>query len=116
MEDEKKNTHTSGDYGRAMASLLDFLSNATKETSGPPPGTIFHYTTYRGLQGIIGDGGIFLTDARFLNDASELQYGRDLTLNNLLTRVSAGDQKREIQETVERAVTEVHALMGRVGI
>lgn len=53
-----------------------------------PPGTIFHYTTPGGLLGIVERHAIYLTDAFFLNDQSELIYGRDLALEVLEERRS----------------------------
>lgn len=37
---------------------------------------LYHYTTSSGLIGIVANRSIWATDARFLNDAQELQYGR----------------------------------------
>lgn len=58
-----------------------------------PPPTLYHYTTATGLNGIVTSGQIFLTDAFFLNDKSELNYGRDLVLEVLSARAkeSFGD-------------------------
>jgi Protein of unknown function (DUF2971) len=38
------------------------------------PATLFHYTTAQGARGILEEHKIWGTDARFLNDASELSY------------------------------------------
>ena len=47
------------------------------------PAALYHYTTSAGLLGIIESNGIYLTDARFLNDSSEITYGRSLFLERL---------------------------------
>jgi hypothetical protein len=39
------------------------------------PTELFHYTTIRGLLGILRDGVIFATDCRFVNDEQELKHG-----------------------------------------
>jgi hypothetical protein len=38
-------------------------------------GTLYHYTTAEGLQGIIKTKSIWASDYRFLNDATEFDYG-----------------------------------------
>ena len=38
---------------------------------------LYHYTTQKGLLGIIRDRAIFATDCRFVNDEQELLYGFD---------------------------------------
>jgi hypothetical protein len=43
-----------------------------------PPSVLYHYTTPAGLLGIVDDGAIFLSDAAFLNDSSEIIYARAL--------------------------------------
>lgn len=45
------------------------------EVRGDPPLTIFHYTNSAGLRGIIQGKRIFATHYRYLNDASEIDYG-----------------------------------------
>jgi hypothetical protein len=40
------------------------------------PEIVYHYTTSAGLQGIVESQSLWATDAEFLNDAQELQYGR----------------------------------------
>lgn len=43
------------------------------------PDTVFwHYTSLSGIKGIVDSKTIYATDARFLNDASELNHLRDL--------------------------------------
>jgi hypothetical protein len=42
-----------------------------------PPTTVYHYTTSSGLIGILGEAAMWATHGRFLNDQSELKYGRE---------------------------------------
>ncbi len=51
-----------------------------------PPETVYHYTSARGVLGIINKKQIYLTDAFFLNDQSELIYGKDLAVACLRRR------------------------------
>jgi hypothetical protein len=44
------------------------------------PDTVFHYTTAAGLLGILRDSVLWATDLRFLNDAQEAVFARDLFL------------------------------------
>jgi DUF2971 family protein len=42
------------------------------------PGTLWHYTTATGIQGIVTSGSLHATDVRFLNDPLEVAYGARL--------------------------------------
>ena len=44
----------------------------------PPAGSLFHYTTAEGLQGIIEKNELWASSAYFLNDSAEITYGCDL--------------------------------------
>jgi hypothetical protein len=44
------------------------------------PATVYHYTTAEGLRGIVQEATLRATNFSFLNDPSEVQYGRDLAL------------------------------------
>ena len=44
------------------------------DASVPP--VLYHYTNASGLKGILETGSLWATDAEFLNDAQELQFGR----------------------------------------
>ena len=43
--------------------------------------TLFHYTTAAGLLGILRDSRLWASDLRFLNDAQEAVYARDVVLD-----------------------------------
>src|SRR4051812_20573199 len=47
------------------------------------PATLWHYTTARGMQGILSSEHMWFTDTRFLNDAAEIQYGIDFFVEQL---------------------------------
>src|SRR5208282_343191 len=51
--------------------------------SAPPEGRLFHYTTVSGLQGIVETNCLHASAAYFLDDSSEIEYGRRL-LNEVL--------------------------------
>jgi hypothetical protein len=50
---------------------------------------IYHYTTATGLKGILESKVIWATNSDYLNDVSELRYGRGLIANLLNKRVGA---------------------------
>jgi hypothetical protein len=47
------------------------------------PKSLFHYTTAAGLLGILRESVLWATEARFLNDAQEAVYARDLLVSAL---------------------------------
>ena len=49
----------------------------------PPKTTLFHYTNYQGLEGILKSKEIWLTDVRYLNDTTELEYGLEFVSETL---------------------------------
>lgn len=51
------------------------------------PKILYHYTTAQGLLGILTGGTIWASDARFLNDASELFHGQRLFQQELEHRL-----------------------------
>lgn len=53
---------------------------ATREQNQPEPipNRLYHYTTLSGLLGITSTGVMWASDARFMNDASELNYASEL--------------------------------------
>ncbi|RZM20543.1 MAG: DUF2971 domain-containing protein [Pedobacter sp.] len=42
------------------------------------PGILQHYTSYQGMAGIISTNSLWLTDISYMNDTSELNYGKEL--------------------------------------
>ena len=59
-----------------------------------PQGPIFHYTTAHGLQQIVTTGKLIATDARFFNDASELDHGWQFCVQTW--RESFQNRQREV--------------------
>jgi hypothetical protein len=67
----------------------DWLTSRVTEDAGEIPETLWHYTTAAGLHGILTSQQVWATDTRFLNDATEIQYGIDLFVH-ALSQVSVG--------------------------
>jgi hypothetical protein len=58
-----------------------------------PPDTLHHYTSPPGLLGILQSGHLWFTDALFLNDQSELSYGRNLVSEALRERIRISNEQ-----------------------
>jgi hypothetical protein len=78
-----------------MKAATDALSSSSQS----PPSVLYHYTDAAGLHGIIKKGGMYLTDARFLNDASEISYGEKAFLSRL---EHVGSSNATAKRTLER--------------
>lgn len=59
------------------------------------PELLYHYTTAEGLLGIVSSKSLWASDAEFLSDARELQYGRQELRDKLLEKADAIDRKAE---------------------
>src|ERR1700722_15817282 len=44
------------------------------EAQGAPPSVLYHYTTTKGLLGIIESHALFATDLFYMNDSAEVDY------------------------------------------
>jgi len=66
--------------------VRNILHNAGFFPQRPP---LFHYTNAPGFEGIISTNVLWATNAKFLNDASEVRYGRELGLPLLRSRCEA---------------------------
>ncbi|MDH3373635.1 MAG: DUF2971 domain-containing protein [Gammaproteobacteria bacterium] len=53
----------------------------------PYPNILYHYTSAEGLLGILSNKNFHLTDLRYVNDFSELQYSRELIESRLTARL-----------------------------
>lgn len=62
----------------------ELLRLAFKEVPRKP---LYHYTSLKGLRGILESGHIYATDTRFLNDSSEIKYAYDLIRHAAHSRV-----------------------------
>src|SRR5438105_13262936 len=63
-----------------------------KRHSSLPP-ALFHYTDRAGLQGILTSGRLWATNARHLNDTSELEYACDLVDSVLQNRLKCASSR-----------------------
>jgi hypothetical protein len=56
------------------------LPKDLKAAPEEPPGALFHYTSGQGLVGILASGELHCTNLLYMNDASEMDYGRAVVL------------------------------------
>jgi len=55
-----------------------------------PQETLYHYTSFRGLMGIVGSGVLWASDIRYMNDAAELRHTVDLVRKEVNLRIHEG--------------------------
>lgn len=68
---------------RRFDDLADELRKKAAEDDLADQRPRFHYTTAEGIRGIITSGRLWATNLQFLNDGSELTYGRALVADEL---------------------------------
>jgi len=66
-----------------------------------PPPILYHYTSRRGLEGIIAERAVWASEARYLNDARELTTAIDLVRDIVASR-SATDLHPRIQGILDQ--------------
>lgn len=67
---------TNQSYGWAVRSTVrSELLRLAKPSFGP----MYHYTSLEGFQGIVESSDLWLTDSAFMNDASEIEHGIDMS-------------------------------------
>jgi hypothetical protein len=55
-----------------------------------PSGTLYHYTSLTGLEGILSSGSLWATDIRYLNDAAEMQHTAEIIRIEIAKRLELG--------------------------
>lgn len=66
------------------------------------PTRLVHYTTLQGLMGIVHQRGFWMTDARFLNDLSEVEHGLQY-IAKLLQKLSTKKRYLRFASIIKRA-------------
>lgn len=80
------------------------LLDRWKPHFGELRGVLYHYTSAEGLAGIIGSRSLWMTDIRYLNDLSELQYAQALLGARIEERLALGDLNTAQTEFLRRCV------------
>ena len=91
---------------RLLGRVTQLVSEELARPSSKPPDTLDHCTTPKGLLGIIESSALFLSDARFVNDRSELSYGRRVFTDRLLryAEASGSDVSKAVWDHFTKAV------------
>lgn len=82
--------------------FLPEIETETKRTvdalsAAAPPNVLYHYTSAEGLLGIVESGLLHFTHAFFMNDQSELLYGRDLVVDVLQREIfKVADRRKRL--------------------
>jgi hypothetical protein len=82
-------------------------------TRGQPPDTIFHYTTAAGLLGIIKSNRLWASDVLYMNDSTEVEYGRKLIIE--VAAAVAGETKCQMARTLCESIDTVLYPVGMIG-
>ena len=69
-----------------------------------PSFLIYHYTTAAGVRGILENKHIYATHFRYLNDLSEMKYGREVSDTFLRARLE--EERRPLQDEVQHFLSE----------
>ena len=69
-----------------IRALSERLTSVFEEFEPPPPSILYHYTSAEGLLGILRRKELWMTDLRYMNDASELTYATKLLTVQLTRR------------------------------
>lgn len=61
-----------------------------------PEKTLYHYTSFTGLLGIIKSQSLWASDIRFLNDAAEMKHTADLLRDEIARRLEEGKSNSKL--------------------
>ena len=79
-----------------------------------PKETLYHYTTFAGLVGIVNSQVLWASDIRYMNDSAELKHSADLIRMEITQRITAGHAKpnllNQFLEWVTHRITNGHML------
>ncbi len=79
-----------------------------------PKETLYHYTTFTGLMGIVHSQVLWASDIRYMNDSAELKHTADLIRMEISQRITAGHAKpnllNQFLEWVTHRITNGHML------
>jgi hypothetical protein len=81
-----------------------------------PRETLYHYTTFTGLLGIVGSRALWASDIRYMNDSAELKHTADLIGKEITRRIAAGHRNpillNQFLDWVSHRITNGHLLFG----
>ncbi|GAB3379879.1 DUF2971 domain-containing protein [Spongiibacter taiwanensis] len=81
-----------------------------------PEGTLYHYTSFGGVLGIVGSQVLWASDIRYMNDSAELRHTADLVKTEVTARIAAGHDHPQLLNAfldwVAHRITNGHILFG----
>jgi len=81
-----------------------------------PVGTLYHYTTFSGLLGIVRSRALWASDIRYMNDSAELRHTADLIGAEVRERIDTGHANSGLLslflDWVAHRITNGHMLFG----
>lgn len=81
-----------------------------------PLGTLYHYTTFSGLLGIVRSKALWASDIRYMNDSAELRHTADLIAAEVRERIDSGladsSLLSQFVDWVAHRITNGHMLFG----
>lgn len=81
-----------------------------------PMGTLYHYTTFSGLLGIVRSRALWASDVRYMNDSAELRHTADLIKVEVQERIDSGHANSNLlsqfADWVAHRITNGHMLFG----
>jgi hypothetical protein len=91
--------------------IRDITENLYSDT---PKETLYHYTTFTGLVGIVNSQVLWASDIRYMNDSAELKHAADLIQMEITQRITDGHAKpsllNQFLEWVTHRMTNGHML------
>ena len=67
------------------------IKSITEELfSTPPNNTLYHYTSFNGLLGIVKEKALWASDIRYLNDAAEMKHTSNLLRDEISKQLESG--------------------------
>jgi Protein of unknown function (DUF2971) len=94
-----------------LTELSTRLVMASQAASGPLPDGFYHYTSSRGLKGILKSRRMRATHVRFLNDESEWEYAYRILREVLDAYTSTSDLVTELIDSLRQHISEgIHKL------
>jgi hypothetical protein len=81
-----------------------------------PATTLYHYTSFGGMTGIVGSGELRASDIRYMNDSAELRHTLDLLNTHVTQRIIDGTDRprllNQLQEWLSHRVVSGPMLFG----
>lgn len=93
------------------------IKNITRKLfADSPQETLYHYTSFKGLLGIVESGVLWASDVRYMNDSAEMKHSADLIRDDVTRRMAGGHPNpkllNQFLEWISHRITNGHMLFG----